>query len=75
MPTYWLLDTQLLRGNPCIVRLRFPSGTTHFVVVVGKSGFDYLIRDPGAGGARGVYPLRELTDTIEALRFYRRVRF
>ena len=73
LPSFWLIDSNLLRGNPCIVRLRFPSGTTHFVVIVGKLGFDYLIRDPGAGSAKGVYPLRELTRQIEALRFYRRL--
>lgn len=69
-PSYALLDLNLLRGNPGIVRLRYPSGTTHFVVVVGKDGFDYLVQDPGSGGLRGVYPLREFGSPIEALRFY-----
>ncbi|MEA3187256.1 MAG: hypothetical protein QOD99_1086 [Chthoniobacter sp.] len=73
LPSFWLIDSNLLRRNPCIVRIRFPSGTTHFVVIVGKRGFDYLIRDPGAGASRGVYPLRELAREIEALRFYRPV--
>jgi len=50
------------------VRLR--SGVTHFVVIAGKDGFDYLVRDPGAGSAKGFYPLRELGSDIEALRFY-----
>jgi hypothetical protein len=40
------------------------------VVIAGKEGFDYLIRDPGAGAAKGLYPLRELGSNIEALRFY-----
>ena len=55
-----------------IVRVRLSSGITHFVVIVGKDGFDYLIRDPGAGAAKGVYPLRELGSDIEALRFYQK---
>jgi hypothetical protein len=42
----------------------------HFVVIAGKDGFDYLIRDPGAGAAKGLYPLREFGSRIEALRFY-----
>ena len=46
------------------------SGITHFVVIAGKDGFDYLVRDPGAGSAKGLYPLRELGSDIEALRFY-----
>ncbi|SDU27112.1 Peptidase C39 family protein [Verrucomicrobium sp. GAS474] len=70
LPSHFLVDRNLWRGIPSIVRLRMRGGTTHFVVIVGKRGFDYLIRDPGAGFAQGVYPLRELTPQIEALRFY-----
>ena len=71
-PSYFLIDANLLRGNPVIVRIRYPSGTTHFMVVCGKSGCDYLVRDPGAGGARGVYPLSEFGSPVEALRFYQK---
>lgn len=73
LPSHWLIDANLLRGNPVIVRIRFPGGVTHFVVVCGKEGFDYLIRDPGAGWARGAYPLREIAREIEALRFYKKL--
>ncbi|MGI8438017.1 MAG: C39 family peptidase [Chthoniobacterales bacterium] len=70
LPSYALIDSNLARGNPVIVRIRYPSGITHFVVIAGKDGFDYLIRDPGAGAAKGYYPLREFGSDIEALRFY-----
>jgi len=70
LPSYQLIDSNLARGNPVIVRVRLSSGITHFVVVAGKDGFDYLVRDPGAGAAKGFYPLRELHSNIEALRFY-----
>ncbi len=74
LPSYYLMDSNLLRGNPVIVRLRLPSGITHFVVVMGKEGFDYLIRDPSAAGLRkGVYPLKEIGSNIEALRFYEKL--
>ena len=64
----------LLRGNPVIVRMRFPSGVTHFVVVMGKQGFDYLIRDPSRNCFfKGVYPLKEICNKIEALRFYEKL--
>ena len=53
-----------------IVRLRYPNGITHFVVIVGKHGYEYLIRDPGAGYRRGLYDLSEFGSPIEALRFY-----
>lgn len=71
-PSYFLIDSNLLRGNPVIIRLRYPGGTTHFMVICGKRGFDYLVRDPGPGGQRGVYELRDFGGPIEALRFYQK---
>ena len=74
LPSYALIDSNLARGNPVIVRVRLPSGITHFVVVMGKTGFDYLIRDPsGEGRRRGVYPLKDFGRPIEALRFYEKI--
>ena len=70
LPSYQLIDSNIARGNPVIVRVRFSSGATHFVVIAGKQGFDYLVCDPGAGATKGYYPLRELGSDIEALRFY-----
>ncbi|HUB68262.1 MAG TPA: C39 family peptidase [Candidatus Methylacidiphilales bacterium] len=71
LPSYALIDENLAHGNPVIVRLTLRNGTTHFVVVVGKQGWDYLIRDPARSPASAVYPLKNITDHIEALRFYR----
>ncbi len=73
LPSYYLIDWNLLHGNPVIVRLTLPSGHTHFVVIMGKEGWDYLISDPGTGGAKGFYPLRQIGSKIYALRFYRRL--
>ncbi len=73
LPSHALIDWNLLRGNPVIVRIRRPDGITHFVVIVGKRGFDYLIRDPSLAGEGKVYPLFELGVPVEALRFYRRL--
>jgi hypothetical protein len=71
-PSYFLIDWNLIEGNPVIVRLRYQHGVTHFVVICGKQGYDYLVRDPGSGGQKGVYPLKEFGSNIEALRFYRK---
>lgn len=71
-PSYFLIDWNLMEGNPVIVRLRYSGGITHFVVICGKQGFDYLVRDPGRGGQKGVYPLKEFGSDIEALRFYQK---
>jgi hypothetical protein len=69
-PSFALIDRNLLAGNPVIVRIRFPEGPTHFVVIVGKRGFDYLIRDPAVRGGGAVYPLKDTGRPIEALRFF-----
>lgn len=71
-PSHFLIDWNLINGNPVIARLRYPNGITHFVVICGKQGFDYLIRDSGRGGSKGVYPLKEFGSDIEAIRFYRK---
>jgi hypothetical protein len=71
-PSFCLIDCNLLRGNPVIIRLRYLNGVTHFMVVCGKRGWDYLVRDPGPGGSGGVYPLKDFGGPIEALRFYRK---
>jgi hypothetical protein len=73
LPSYFLIDSNLERGNPVIIRIRLQNGITHFVVIVGKAGFDYLIQDPASRGASGAYPLRNLAPEIEALRFYERL--
>jgi Peptidase_C39 like family len=70
LPSYHLIDKNLLRGNPVIVRVHLASGVTHFVVISGKQGFDYLIQDPARPDEGTAYPLKELVSRIDALRFY-----
>jgi hypothetical protein len=72
-PSYYLIDSNLLRGNPVIIRIRLRSGISHFVVIIGKRGFRYLIQDPGSNGDTGIYPLYRLVPKIEALRFYEKL--
>jgi hypothetical protein len=71
LPSYALIDQNLLAGNPVIIRLTLRNGHTHFVVLVGKDGWNYLTQDPARSPSYGVYPLKDLTSNIEALRFYR----
>jgi len=71
--SHFLIDWNLLRGNPVIVRLRYPGGITHFMVVVGKSGWEYLVRDPGRRHGDALYFLSEFGSQIEALRFYQKL--
>ena len=67
VPSYKIIDANLLAGNPVIVVIPLPDGAYHFVVVVGKEGRDYLIRDPAGSPPRPVYPLRYLADRIWGL--------
>jgi len=71
LPSYRLIDWNLWLKNPVIVRIRRPAGGTHFVLLVGKVGYEYVALDPGAGG-RKVF-LSELQSPVEALRFYKRL--
>ena len=69
-PSHFLIDWNLLRGNPVIARVRYPSGITHSMVICGKRGFEYIVRDPGEGGRAGLTLLSEFPPPVEALRFY-----
>jgi hypothetical protein len=67
-----LIQLNLLRGNPLIVRVRLPSGITHFVVLVGWMEHDYLMLDPARKDPSPL-PFSRLGHPIEALRFYTRL--
>ena len=73
-PSYELIDSNLLARNPVIALIPLPDGGYHFVVIVGKEGEDYLIRDPAASPLRRAYHLRDLTDRIAGLVFFRAMR-
>lgn len=70
--SFFLIDWNLLKGNPVIARVRYPSGMTHFVLICGKKGFEYLVRDPDKKGQSGISLLSELPPPVEALRFYKK---
>ncbi|MFZ4098914.1 MAG: C39 family peptidase, partial [Chlamydiia bacterium] len=72
LPSYALIDLSLLAGNPVIIRVRSPTNTTHFMVIVGKEGDRYLVLDPGKDAHHALYPLDLYGSNIEALRFYRK---
>ena len=69
--SYERIDESLLAGNPAIVLIPLRDGAAHFVVIVGKEGRDYLIRDPA--DSDHPYPLRELTGRINGLCIFRSV--
>ena len=64
-PSYDALDREILAHHPVIVQLTLYDGDRHFVVVVGKQGFDYLVRDPAADPAASLVLLKTLSPQIE----------
>jgi len=71
-PSYFLIDSNLLRANPAIVWGHLRNGTTHLAVIVGKRGLNYLVQDPDDGGEHGIYQLRQLLPKLDGLRLYQR---
>jgi Peptidase_C39 like family len=70
-PSYKLIDSNLLGGNPVIALIPLADGGYHFVVIVGKEGRNYLIRDPAASPFRPPYHLSDLADRIVGVCFFR----
>jgi hypothetical protein len=70
--SYELIDSNLLKKNPVIAFIRLSDGGYHFVVIVGKEGHNYLIRDPATSPFRRPYPLSRLTDRIQGVCFFGR---
>ena len=64
-PSYDALDRNLLARRPVIVQLTLSNGGRHFVVVMGKEGFDYLVRDPAAYPSSSLVPLKSLAPRID----------
>jgi hypothetical protein len=52
---------------------RIRNGTTHFAVIVGKRGFNYLVRDPGDGSEDRTHQLRQLVPQLEGLQLYQKI--
>lgn len=45
-PDFDIIDRTLQGGHCIIARIRHQNGLPHWVVISGKSGYEYLIRDP-----------------------------
>ena len=70
-PSHADLDAALERGEYPIVKFILLSGITHWVVIVGKEGTDYLIHDPLAYGDKPI-ALSNRTSGIYSVRVIKR---
>jgi len=72
-PTYAGLDKAIKSGAYPVVKFILLTGVPHWVVIVGKEGQEYLIRDPLLDCAKPV-PLSKRADAIYSVRFIRQAR-
>jgi hypothetical protein len=70
-PRQEIIERNLARGNPVIVKVLMHGRVQHWVLVVGTDGADYLINDP-AGSSRAPGRLGTYGSYIYALRVFAR---
>jgi hypothetical protein len=70
-PEHAVLDQALSRGELPVVKFTLPSGAPHWVLVVGKEGEEYLIKDPLVT-EKVIVKLSSRTARIESVRVLRK---
>jgi ABC-type bacteriocin/lantibiotic exporter with double-glycine peptidase domain len=66
------IEKALDQGNPVLVKVVLRSGVQHWVLVVGRDGKEYLMKDP-LGDGKSLEPLSSLGSDILAVRIVRRM--
>jgi hypothetical protein len=69
-PDHAALDAALECGELAVVRFTLPSGAPHWVLVVGKEGDEYLVKDPLTD--EPIVKLTSRTSAIQSVRLLRR---
>lgn len=67
-PRHAWMDEALKAGAFPVIAYPLPNGARHWVLVVGKEGLDYLVRDPLTDEPKKPVKLSTLTDRILAVR-------
>jgi hypothetical protein len=65
------IDACLQSGGIPIVKIFLPGGAPHWVAVVGKSGREYMVKDPLSAGKK-VRKLSDIAKTIVSVRYVRK---
>jgi hypothetical protein len=68
-----VLDAALERGELAVVRFTLPRAAPHWVLVVGKEGDEYLVKDPLVADA-AIVKLSSRTSSIQSVRVLRQAR-
>ncbi len=59
-------------GDPVLVKVILKSGAQHWVLLVGRDGKEYLMKDP-LGDGRSLQPLSSLGSDVLAVRVVRKI--
>lgn len=71
-PRHEWIDSALKSGAFPVIAYPLPNGARHWVLVVGKEGLDYLVRDPLTDEPKKPVKLSSLTDRILAVRIVKK---
>lgn len=71
-PRHDTLDAALMAGAFPVIAFPLPNGARHWVLVVGKDGHDYLVRDPLTEAPASTVRLSTLTERILAMRIVKK---
>jgi len=66
-PSHRAIDRALESGNPVIAKIALPSQIHHWLLIVGREGVEYLVKDPLGDGDRLIF-LSSYASNILAIR-------
>ncbi len=66
-----VIDSSLASGNPVLVKVYLSPEVYHWVLVVGREGHEYLIKDP-LGDGKSLTLLSGLNSDVHSLRIVRK---
>lgn len=71
-PTHQDIETALANGDPVLVKVPLRSGIQHWVLLVGREGNEYLMKDP-LGDGKNLRNLSSLGGDILAVRIVKKI--
>lgn len=72
-PTHKQIDEALTEGHPVLAKVLIGRGIQHWVMIAGKDGLEYLIKDP-LGDGSGLEMLSKYGSNIHSIRIVQAVR-
>jgi len=70
-PRHDLIETALKQGEPVIAKIYLQPTQPHWILIVGKQGNDYLVKDP-LGDGQTLDPISAINGAIQAIRILKK---